>query len=90
MLFFHLILYPPPLTPIANTFDVTAYAAGTSQVAKEMQETLIATGMATAIVAALVPGATAPADTCQIYTAADEPLLIHAVCWFIYLVCVGK
>lgn len=78
------------MTPISNTFDVTVYTSGTFQVVKEMQETLITTVMATAIVAALVPGTAAPADTCQIYTAADEPLLIHAVCWFIYLVCVGK
>lgn len=90
MLFFHLILYHPPLTPISNKFDVAAYTSGTSQAAKEMQETLTATVMATAIVAAPVPGTAAPADTCQIYTAADEPLLIHAVRWFIYLVCVEK
>lgn len=90
MLLFHLILCPPPLTPIPNTFDVTACTSGTSQVAKDRQETIIATAMATAIVAALVPGTAAPADTCQIHTAADEPLLIRAVRWFICLVCVGK
>jgi len=30
--------------------------------------------MATAIVATLVPGTAVPADTSQMYTAADEPL----------------
>lgn len=82
--------FPPPLTSISNTFDVRVYTSATSQVAKKMQETLIATVMATAIVAVLVPGTAAPEDTCQIYTAADEPLLIRTVCWFIYLVCIGK
>lgn len=78
------------MTPISHEFDVTAYTSGASQVAKEMQEALIATVMATAIVAALVPGTAAPAAPCQIHTAADEPLLIRAVCRFIYLVCAGK
>lgn len=90
MLLFHLVLRPSPLTAISNTFDVTACTSRTSQVAKEMHKTLIATTMATAIVAALLPGTAAPADTCQIHTAADEPLLIHAVHWFICFVCAGK
>lgn len=90
MLLFHLVLRPPPLTPTSNTFDVTVCTSGTSQVAKEMHKTLIATTMATAIVAAFVPGTATPADTCQIHTAADEPLLIHAVHWFICFLCAGK
>lgn len=55
-------------------FYVTVSIPGTSLVAEEIQKTLIATVMATAIVATLVPGTAVPADTSQIHTAADEPL----------------
>lgn len=78
------------MTSISTTFYVTAYTSGTSQIAEEIQETLIVTVMATAIVVALLPVTAAPANTCQIYTAAEEPLLIRSICWYIYLVCVGK
>lgn len=81
------VLSPPTLIIMSNIFFITEYASGTSHFVKEIKGTSPGTVMATSKEAALVPGT---ADMCQIYTAAVERVLIHAIFQLIYLACTEK